>query len=295
MAKLEDEGAPQSGAEEESDVMRFFDWLLRRKPKGRRKGAAFRGSETEKIIATKAVIDSVAAGDGPAAGRFPKLSDSSPEVLTQTPNSATVAKDGPQPSRNIWDLEESGSDPLPSAPLPEARGDTGPRRRPTRTKTRVLGFEPQPAAVVPLFDEGRMDELGDSGPKADVVQFPTGWLVITQGPGRGAAFALSQGVSQIGRGSDQTVALDFGDMAISRQNHAAVAYDASSHQFHIGHGGKSNLVRLNGKPLLTTEVLGDGDEIQIGETTLLVKVLCTPSFNWSASEAGGDGHDVAIA
>lgn len=277
--------------------MRFFDWLLRRKPKGRRKGAAFRGSETEKINATKAVISSVAAGDGPAAGRFPKLSDSTPEVLTQTPNSATVAKDGPQPSVNIWDMEDAGSDPLPpvSQPRPDARGDAGPRRRPTRTKTRVLGFEPQPAAVVPLFDEGRMDDLGDTGSKAGVVQFPTGWLIIKEGPGRGAAFALSQGVSQIGRGSDQTVALDFGDMAISRQNHAAVAYDASSHRFHIGHGGKSNLVRLNGKPLLSTEALVDGDEIQIGETTLVMKVLCTPAFNWSASEAGGDGHDVAIA
>jgi hypothetical protein len=275
--------------------MRFFDWLLRRKPKGRRKGAAFRGSETDKINATKAVISSVAAGDGPAAGRFPKLSDSSPEVLTQTPNSATVAKDGPQPSMNIWDLEDPVGDPGPVAPPPAPRDDGGPRRRPTRTKTRVLGFEPQPAAVVPLFDEGRMNEFGDSSSKAGVVQFPTGWLIIKEGPGRGAAFALSQGVSQIGRGSDQTVALDFGDMAISRQNHAAIAYDAGSHQFHIGHGGKSNLVRLNGRPLLSTETVGDGDEIQIGETTMILKVLCTPSFNWSASEAGGDGHDVAIA
>jgi hypothetical protein len=275
--------------------MRFFDWLLRRKPKGRRKNAAFRGSEAEKIIATKAVIQTVATGDGPAAGRFPKLADSSPEVLTQTPNSATVAKDGPHPAKNIWDLEDPGGDLLAPAPQPESGTDSAPRRRSTRTKTRVLGFEPQPAAVVPLFDEGRMDEIADTGSKAGVVQFPTGWLIIVEGPGRGAAFALSQGVSQIGRGSDQTVALDFGDMAISRQNHAAIAYDAGSHQFHIGHGGKSNLVRLNGKPLLTTEVLGDGDEIQIGETTLLLKVLCTPAFNWAASDAGGDGHDVAIA
>jgi FHA domain len=277
------------------DCMRFFDWLLRRKPKGRRKGAALRGSETEKIMETRAAINSVAVGEGPAAGRFPKLSDSTPEVLTQTPNSATVAKDGPQPSRNIWDLEDGGGDPLPTSSAPEARSDAVPRRRATRTKTRVLGFEPQPAAVVPLFDEGRMDELDDSGNKAGVVQFPTGWLIVTAGPGRGAAFALAQGVSQIGRGSDQTIALDFGDMAISRQNHAAVAYDAGTHRFHIGHGGKSNLVRLNGRPLLSTEVIGDGDEIQIGETTLLVKVLCSPSFNWSASDAGEDGHDVAIA
>ena len=84
-------------------------------------------------------------------------------------------------------------------------------------------------------------------------------------------------------------------MAISRVAHALVAYDGATHEFHIGHGGKSNLVRLNGKPLLSTEALADGDEIQIGETTLVLKVLCTPAFNWSADTAGGDGHDVAIA
>jgi hypothetical protein len=269
--------------------MSFLDWLFRRTPKGRKKSASFRGSETEQIKATKAVINSVAAGEGPAAGRFPKLSDSSPEVLTQTPTSAVVAKDGPMPAVNIWDME-----PETAAP-PQQEIDATPRRRPTRTKTRVLGFEPQPASVVPLFDEGRMEEETKPGIKANMVMFPTGWLIIKDGPGRGAVFPLAQGVSHIGRGSDQTVALDFGDMAISRQNHAAVAYDAATHQFHVGHGGKSNLVRLNGKPLLSTELLVDGDEIQIGETTLLLKVLCTPAFNWSSAEAGGDGHDMAIA
>jgi hypothetical protein len=276
--------------------MRFIDWLLRRKPKGRRMGALPRGAEGEQIRATKAAIESVAVGEGPAAGRFPKLSDSSPEVLTRTPTSATVAKNGPAPTVNIWELED-GPDAPPPTPEPprDAAQDGAPRRRSTRTRTRVLGFEPQPAAVVPLFDEGRMEKEGEPGDKAGVVMFPTGWLIVKEGPGRGAAFPLAQGVSQIGRGLDQTVALDFGDMAISRQNHAAIAYDPASHRFHIGHGGKSNLVRLNGKPLLSTEAVGDGDEIQIGETTLLLKVLCTPAFNWTATEAGGDGHDVAIA
>jgi hypothetical protein len=271
--------------------MSVFDWLLRRKPKVRRRTPGYGGNESEQIKATKAVIQSVAAGEGPAAGRFPKLSDSAPEVLTQTATSATVAKDGPAPAMNIWDMEAESARPDPRR---DARAEPE-RRKSTRTKTRVLGFEPQPAAVVPLFDEGRMDELGEPGSKAGMVMYPTGWLVIKEGPGRGAAFPLTQGVSQIGRGVDQTVALDFGDMAISRQNHAAIAYDPGSHRFHIGHGGKSNLVRLNGKPLLSTETVGDGDEIQIGETTLLLKVLCTPGFNWAASDAGGDGHDVAIA
>ena len=273
--------------------MSLIDWLLRRKPKSRLSGAQFRGSETEQIKATKAAIEQVAKGEGPASGRFPKLSDAAPEVLTQTATSATVAKDGPVPAMTIWDMDGE----VDTAPTPrrEAVPESGPRKRPTRTKTRVLGFEPQHAAVVPLFDEGRMEDEGQPGSKANMVMFPTGWLVVVQGPGRGAAFALTQGVSQIGRGVDQTVALDFGDMAISRQNHAAIAYDASTHRFHIGHGGKSNLVRLNGKPLLSTEELGDGDEIQIGETTLLLKVLCTPAFNWTAAEAGGDGNDMAIA
>jgi hypothetical protein len=194
------------------------------------------------------------------------------------------------PAINIWDVEAGESAKAGATAEPE-------RRRPTRSKTRILGFELQPSSVVPLFDDAERSPLPQvpAAPGQGHVMFPAGWLIVKSGPGRGTAFALSQGVSQIGRGTDQTVALDFGDMAISRQNHAAIAYDAGSHQFHIGHGGKSNLVRLNGKPLLTTEVVGDGDEIQIGETTLLLKVLCTPAFNWSASDAGGDGHDVAIA
>jgi FHA domain len=196
------------------------------------------------------------------------------------------------PSVSIWDVEDNevAKYAAPAAAEPE-------RRRPTRSKTRILGFEMQPASVVPLFDDGDRSPVpvAPAAPGQGYVMFPTGWVIVKKGPGRGTAFALAQGVSQIGRGSDQTIALDFGDMAISRQNHAAVAYDAGTHRFHIGHGGKSNLVRLNGRPLLSTEVIGDGDEIQIGETTLLVKVLCSPSFNWSASDAGEDGHDVAIA
>ncbi len=275
--------------------MKLFDWLFRRRVKPAR-AARFDGSEAEQIEATKAAIETVAGGNGPAAGRFPKLSDGTPEVLTRTANSAVVAKEGPAPSVNIWEMEEEPEAPAPvPTPAREIAADAGARRRATRTKTRVLGFEAQPAAVVPLFDEGRMDESIEPGDKAGVVMYPTGWLVIKSGPGRGAAFPVMRGVSQIGRGSDQTIALDFGDMAISRQHHAAIAYDPMTHQFHVGHGGKSNLVRLNGKPLLSTEPAGDGDEIQIGETTLVLKVLCTPAFNWSTFEAEGDGHDMAIA
>lgn len=199
-------------------------------------------------------------------------------------------------ARGIWDLEDEAPKPSSVATLAEPEQASAPRR-PTRTKTRVLGFEAQPAAVVPLFDETVTSPIPEAAPAPGkgYVMFPAGWLVVKDGPGKGASFALSQGVSQIGRGADQTVALDYGDMAISRQNHAAIAYDPNTHEFHVGHGGKSNLVRLNGRPLLSTEPAHDGDEIQIGETTLVLKVLCTPEFNWSSFADEGDGHDMAIA
>lgn len=195
------------------------------------------------------------------------------------------------PARNIWEIE----DEAPAAVAREAAA--APPRRPTRTKTRVLGFAAQPEVVAPLFEDAKGLPIAAAtpAPGKGYVMFPAGWLVIKDGPGKGASFALSEGVSQIGRGADQTISLDYGDMAISRHNHAAIAYDSKTHEFHIGHGGKSNLVRLNGRPLLSTEPAKDGDEIQIGETTLVLKVLCTPEFNWSTCEEEGDAHDMAIA
>jgi hypothetical protein len=239
-----------------------------------------------------------AAAPAPAPVAEPEVT---PDMPVARPNRVVKVKaplpEGVAPAPvSIWDLEETGPARAPAAAEIAAPVSAEPRR-PTRTKTRVLGFDAQPASVVPLFEGMEIMPMAAApvAPSKGYVMFPAGWLVVKDGPGKGASFALSQGVSQIGRNPDQTVSLDYGDMAISRQNHAAIAYDPASHQFHVGHGGKSNLVRLNGKPLLSTEVAGDGDEIQIGETTLVLKVLCTPAFNWSSVEAEGDGHDMAIA
>jgi hypothetical protein len=118
-------------------------------------------------------------------------------------------------ARSIWDIEDEAPKPVSQGFADGAAGSTP--RRPTRTKTRVLGFEAQPATVVPLFEgaEGLPIATAPASGKG-YVMFPAGWLIVKDGPGKGASFALSQGVSQIGRGGDQTVSLDYGDMAISR-------------------------------------------------------------------------------
>ncbi|MEM6635183.1 MAG: FHA domain-containing protein [Pseudomonadota bacterium] len=143
-----------------------------------------------------------------------------------------------------------------------------------RVKTRLLGFAHSDGTTESVFEQA------EPSTRSAEAMFPAGWILLVDGPGRGNSFTLFTGVAQIGRGEDQAIRLDFGDNSISRTNHAAVAYDAEQRKFFLGHGGKSNLVRLNGQPVLSTEELSDGDLIRIGETTLRFVALCGPHFTW---------------
>lgn len=166
------------------------------------------------------------------------------------------------------------------------------RRRPVNAnKTRLMGFDTSDGRVVDLFDEDK--KTVDTGR----VQHAVAMVMVAKGPGVGECFAIKSGMSQIGRGEEQAIQLDFGDMAISRENHAAIVYDPKDHTFLLGHGGKSNIVRLNGKPVVTTSDLKNGDEIEIGETRLRFAALCSSEFNWESVETdeGNDDDDVEIA
>ena len=114
---------------------------------------------------------------------------------------------------------------------------------------------------------------------------------MVEGPGRGASFSVGAGVATIGRGEGQTIQLDYGDTSISRDNHAAVAYDDEQNRFFVGHGGKSNIVRRNGNPVLSTEELENGDLIRVGKTVLRFVALCGPDFRWETGETGGQADD----
>lgn len=168
-----------------------------------------------------------------------------------------------------------------SVPTPAAgRGS----RRAGRVKTRLLGFSPAQNSVIDPFDKEAEAEA------ASQTKFPVGWLVVIGGEGLGTSFTLFNGVAQIGRGEGQAIRLDFGDNSISRANHAAIAYDLEQKAFYLGHGGKANLVRRNGKPVLSTEQMISGDTIRIGETSLRFVGLCGDEFNWENTENVGLDH-----
>lgn len=169
-----------------------------------------------------------------------------------------------------------------AAPEPEPQPDPEPEpAKPvsSRVKTTFLGFSGMEGE---LFNMDELDAASDAEePAKGGRRFPTGWLVIVKGPGKGSSFSLGLGVMSIGRGEDQAVSLDFGDMAVSREGHASIAFDEENRSFYLGHGGKSNIVRLNGKPLLSTEKVATGDQFQIGETHLRLVAFCGDDFSWS--------------
>lgn len=235
------------------------------------------------------------------AGQLGKPAVPAPrDILTKDVRVVSVepgqAPEAPAPAAlNIWDMEEDDTStalPEPTAPAPEpAAASAAASRSPARsrrTKTRLIGFDKSDGDVVDLFSDTQKAAPTKS------VKFPVGWIVVTEGPGRGESFSLLAGMSQIGRGEDQAIQLDFGDNAISRSNHAAIVYDADTKEFLLGHGGKSNIVRLNDKPLISNETLKTGDIIRIGETVLRFVALCDKSFNWSDGITEED-EDVAIA
>ncbi|MGR3454104.1 FHA domain-containing protein [Pseudooceanicola sp.] len=238
-------------------------------------------SETSEVARDKEAADRLKAMQGRDAKpwRLPEP-DWSPGRTAPQPQEAAQAP----VRRNIWDLEPPAETPAAPPPRPEpaplARAEVH-KLSPAaaRNKTRLLGFH---------GDDLTRDVFAARAAPAPTAapRFPVGWLVVVDGPGRGASFTLLQGLSTIGRGTDQTVALDYGDTSISRYNHASIAYDEQDNLIYVGHGGKSNIVRLNDRPLLSTEELRDGDHLRIGKTTLRFVAFCGPEFNWGTDPVG---------
>ncbi|MBD3676806.1 MAG: FHA domain-containing protein [Rhodobacteraceae bacterium] len=141
----------------------------------------------------------------------------------------------------------------------------------------------------PVDDDEEFEDVAPPGALAPPAQsaspslegLPVGWLVVIEGPGMGSQVTLTEGVARIGRGADQDVRLDFGDEKIAQDTHASIVFDEENSAFFVGPGGKSNMVRLNNKPILGTETVQHGDRIRLGKTTLALVALCDENFSWS--------------
>ncbi len=195
------------------------------------------------------------------------------EVVVETLETAQpepVEPAQPEPVAEIAPEPEITPEPPQPVQAPASEDRRG------RVKTTFLGFERADTHVQEMI------ESAEPVAKTETAQetFPVGWLVVTAGPGRGSCITLTEGLMQIGRNDDQAIQLDFGDTGISRSNHAVIAYDPEDRKCYLGHGGKANLVRLNGKPVLSTVALSSGDLIRISETSIRFAAFCDDGFDW---------------
>ena len=192
--------------------------------------------------------------------------------------SVAAAKDA---AVNIWDMDDDES--------AEVAVDAPVKNRRRRNATRLIGFDTSDGEATDLFEQEAVTT------NHAAMQFPTGWLLVVEGEGRGYCFGLTSGLNQVGRGAENSIQLDFGDTAVSRKNHFAVVFDEEERKFVLGHGGKSNIIRLNGKAVISNEDLADGDQIKVGGTVLQLKTLCGEDFDWTQSDSAEEDEDVAIA
>ena len=153
---------------------------------------------------------------------------------------------------------------------PELGGDSKPTPDPIDDDKTVI-----------LSPPARAHAQGEA-PLSDAMSDPlVGWLVVISGPGRGNALRLGHGMNSIGRAEAQRCRIDFGDVEISRKNHATVTYDPRGRKFYLMHGGGQNLTYLGDEPVLAPALLKGGEIISIGKTTLKFIPLCGPDFDWS--------------
>jgi len=171
------------------------------------------------------------------------------------------------------DTEDDATRILPMRPAAQ--------ERPLGTVIGVASEEPAASDDRTVFLHTKSDPAKDRNFDPAV-----GWLVITAGPGRGKHCSVYYGQSSIGRGEEQRIRLNFGDLRVARDAHAYIIYDDVSRRFFIRDNGKANLVRLNDAPVMSPLELKDRDTISIGDTVMMFVALCGPTFDWLASAEG---------
>ena len=122
------------------------------------------------------------------------------------------------------------------------------------------------------------------GPEGETNFLPVvGWLVCIEGNDRGRDFKLHSGYNTIGKNPENDISIP-SDNSISRERHAVLAYDSEENLFFFAPGNGVNLLRLNGKVLMSPSEIKSNDVLTIGKSKLIFIPLCTDKFQWPNAE-----------
>lgn len=109
---------------------------------------------------------------------------------------------------------------------------------------------------------------------------PTGWLVATNGPGKGTVLTLGIGNNGIGRGDEPRISIPFNDNEISRGQSFSIAYDPKHRKYYLLPGNGKTLVYFEEQPVLERINMATGMTFNVGQTTFRFIALCDNDFDW---------------
>ena len=172
--------------------------------------------------------------------------------------------------------------PFGGPTMPETDYQWNPERQtangiPTRPSGNGSGF------TVPTAEPFQPEAYGGTVPvtPADHQGFlpAVGWLVCVDGVDRGRDYRLHDGYNRIGRNPGNDICIS-GDVTVSGDGHALVAFDPKNSVFFAAPGTSINLVRLNDDVLMMPSPLNANDVLTVGTTKLMFVPLCSDSFSW---------------
>ncbi len=136
--------------------------------------------------------------------------------------------------------------------------------------------------LVDRHEEKTQLQLIDSIDIGEEIDPVVGWLVVVKGLGLGRSVNIGAGMNVVGRSDNSRVALPYGDMTISGDDHLRIIYDDSSRTFLLAPGTGKNITRLNGQVVTSTMPLPNGSVIELSKKTVVrFTAFCDENFDWS--------------
>jgi hypothetical protein len=175
----------------------------------------------------------------------------------------------------------------PEPKLPDKFGLPQDKETDAPPTTRVIRPESKPRAPVePQEDDAPRTVLMRGKQKIERGAFErdpvVGFLVVVGGPGLGCYRPIFEGNNTLGRSSDNRIALDFGDDAISNEAQAYLRYDSADRSFlFVPNLAKTNVVSVNDKRPAGPVPLQAMDVITLGRTQVAFLPFCGSDFDWS--------------
>ncbi len=114
---------------------------------------------------------------------------------------------------------------------------------------------------------------------ASVKEPVAGWIVCTNGEGKGEDFRIRAGNNRIGNTAASEICLSE-NKAVNGDNCATIAYYTKQNAYYVMPGDSGDSLQINKEPVEIPTVIKAGDVITIGECEYKFIPLCTDDFRW---------------